>query len=57
MQVSVGDFSRLTPNLSIHMQKAHILILLCPLNFVPDILGVQGYMAAGPMNCHATRSR
>lgn len=41
-------------NLSIDMQNGHILILLCPLNFVPDILVVQGYVAAGQISCHAT---
>lgn len=57
MQVSVGDFPSRTRKLSVRMQKAHILILLYPLYFVPGISVVQGYVAAGPFSCHATRSR
>lgn len=51
MQVSVGGFS------SVPVQQAHILILLCPLNFVPDMLVMQVYVAAGPISCHATQNR
>lgn len=58
MQVSVGDFSSLSRILGVRMEKAHILIhYSAHLTLFPDILVVQGYVAAGPISCHATRSR